>query len=79
MTFTSNSAVESAGFQAAVAVHFTSRILCEMAFDILLLFRLVIATCARAEGVFLCKNQNCISKELQGDGRNHCGDKTDEN
>ncbi|CAF1446786.1 unnamed protein product [Rotaria sordida] len=62
MTFTSNSAVESSGFQAAIALHFP-----------------MIASCPQNLGFFQCKNKNCISKQLQCDGRNHCGDETDEN
>ncbi|CAF0941360.1 unnamed protein product [Adineta ricciae] len=39
----------------------------------------MIAACPQNLGFFLCKNRNCISKQLSCDGRNHCGDATDEN
>ncbi|CAF4563795.1 unnamed protein product [Rotaria sp. Silwood2] len=61
MIFTSNSAVESSGFQAAIALHFP-----------------MIASCPQSLGFFQCKNKNCISKQLKCNGRNHCGDGTDE-
>ncbi|CAF3397358.1 unnamed protein product [Rotaria socialis] len=62
ITFTSNAASESSGFQAAIALHFP-----------------MIASCPQNLGFFQCKNKNCISKQLECDGRNHCGDGTDEN
>ncbi|CAF1512368.1 unnamed protein product [Rotaria magnacalcarata] len=62
ITFTSNAASESSGFQASIALHFP-----------------MIASCPQDLGVFQCKNKNCVSKQLECDGRNHCGDGTDEN
>ncbi|UJR09557.1 hypothetical protein I4U23_013793 [Adineta vaga] len=62
MVFKSNAAIESTGFQIAVALHFP-----------------MIASCPQSLGFYQCKNRNCISKQLQCDGRNHCGDGTDEN
>lgn len=38
----------------------------------------MIVPCAQSRGAFQCKNKNCISNQLQCDGRNHCGDGTDE-
>jgi hypothetical protein len=38
----------------------------------------MIAQCPQSDGFFLCKNKNCISKKLQCDSHNHCGDNTDE-
>ncbi|CAF1238087.1 unnamed protein product [Rotaria sordida] len=38
----------------------------------------MIASCPQNLGFFQCKNKNCISTQLQCDGRNHCSDGTDE-
>ncbi|CAF0998296.1 unnamed protein product [Adineta steineri] len=62
ITFKSNSAVESSGFQMAIALHFPT-----------------VPACPQNLGFYQCKNRNCISKQLKCDGRNHCGDSTDEN
>ncbi|CAF4110639.1 unnamed protein product [Rotaria socialis] len=35
-------------------------------------------TCPQNLGFFLCGNKNCISKQLECDSHNHCGDGTDE-
>jgi hypothetical protein len=78
MIFTSNSAIESSGFQAAIALHFPSKIL-SMNSMIYCFFYSAVASCPQNLGFFQCKNKNCISKQLQCDGSNHCGDKTDEN
>ncbi|CAF0913475.1 unnamed protein product [Rotaria sordida] len=37
-----------------------------------------VPACPQNLGFFLCKNKNCISKKLQCDTYNHCGDFTDE-
>ncbi|CAF0917061.1 unnamed protein product [Rotaria sp. Silwood1] len=37
-----------------------------------------VAACPQHLGFFLCSNKNCISKKLQCDTHNHCGDFTDE-
>ena len=80
MIFTSNSAKESSGFQAAIAVHFPSKIISEIV-NIAVVFSslLGVANCPQNDGFYLCKNRNCISKKLQCDRQNHCGDNTDEN
>ena len=44
-----------------------------------MIFYLAILTCPQNLGFFLCKNKNCISKQLECDGGDHCGDRTDEN
>ncbi|CAF3043071.1 unnamed protein product [Rotaria socialis] len=38
----------------------------------------MIAHCPQNLGFYLCKNKNCISKKLECNGGDHCGDGTDE-
>ncbi len=76
-TFTSNGAIESSGFSIAIALHFPGKILF-FRDSFIYLFSSAVVACPQNLGFFLCTNKNCISKQLECDGHDHCGDFTDE-